>query len=99
MRSQYTYLVELWPFAERSRGIAVFQFLGRGAGSFTTFVNPIGLKNISWRWLITYCCWLAFEICFVWFFFPKTGAGLSRSWRYVSSIIDCRKRFVTDLLL
>jgi Na+/melibiose symporter-like transporter len=69
----YTYLVELWPFAERSRGIAIFQFFGRGAGFFTTFVNPIGLDNIRWKYLITYCCWLAFEIVFVWFFFPETA--------------------------
>ncbi|KIW26295.1 uncharacterized protein PV07_09400 [Cladophialophora immunda] len=69
----YTYLVELWPYAERSRGISVFQLFGRLAGFFTTFVNPIGLQNISWKWLITYCCWLAFEICFVWFFFPETA--------------------------
>jgi hypothetical protein len=69
----YTYLVELWPYAERSRGISVFQLFGRMAGFFTTFVNPIGLQNISWKWLITYCCWLAFEICFVWFLFPETA--------------------------
>lgn len=69
----YTYLVELWPYAERSRGISHFQLFGRLAGFFTTFVNPIGLDNISWKWLITYCCWLAFEICFVWFLFPETA--------------------------
>lgn len=69
----YTYLVELWPYAERSRGISLFQLFGRLAGFFTTFVNPIGLQNISWKWLITYCCWLAFEICFVWFLFPETA--------------------------
>lgn len=69
----YTYLVELWPYAERSKGISVFQLLGRLAGFFTTFVNPIGLKSISWKWLITYCCWLAFEIVFVWFLFPETS--------------------------
>jgi hypothetical protein len=68
----YTYLVELWPFAERSRGIAWFQPFRRLTGFFTTFVNPIGLQNISWKWLITYCCWLVFEICFVWFLFPET---------------------------
>ncbi|OAQ69242.1 MFS sugar transporter [Pochonia chlamydosporia 170] len=68
----YTYLVELWPYAERSRGISLFQLFGRLAGFFTTFVNPIGLQNISWKWLITYCCWLAFEICFIWFLFPET---------------------------
>lgn len=66
-------MVEIWPYAERSRGIALFQFFGRMANFFTTFVNPIGLDNIGWKWLITYCCWLAFEIVFVWFFFPETS--------------------------
>ncbi|UKZ74651.1 hypothetical protein TrVFT333_002321 [Trichoderma virens FT-333] len=69
----YTYLVELWPYTERSRGIALFQLFGRLAGFFATFVNPIGLDNISWRWLIVYCCWLAFEIVFVYFMFPETA--------------------------
>ncbi|KAF1976880.1 hexose transporter-like protein [Bimuria novae-zelandiae CBS 107.79] len=68
----YTFLVELFPFAQRARGITIFQFFGRGAGFFTTFVNPIGLRSISWRWLITYCCWLAFEIVFIYFMFPET---------------------------
>ncbi|KAL7621750.1 hypothetical protein AAE478_009077 [Parahypoxylon ruwenzoriense] len=68
----YTYLVELWPYAERSRGIAFFQLFGRMAGFFTTFVNPIGLANVSWRYLISYCCFLAFEITFVYFMFPET---------------------------
>lgn len=69
----YTYMVELWPYIERSKGISVFQLFGRLAGFFATFVNPIGLQNISWRWLIVYCCWLAFEIGFVWFMFPETA--------------------------
>ncbi|KAF2250426.1 hexose transporter-like protein [Trematosphaeria pertusa] len=68
----YTFLVELFPFAQRAKGITIFQFFGRGAGFFTTFVNPIGLDNIKWRWLITYCCWLAFEIVFIYFMFPET---------------------------
>lgn len=68
----YTYLVELFPFAQRAKGITIFQFFGRGAGFFTTFVNPIGLENIKWKWLVTYCCWLAFENFFVYFMFPET---------------------------
>ncbi|XDG08143.1 hypothetical protein ABKA04_007758 [Annulohypoxylon sp. FPYF3050] len=68
----YTYLVELWPYAERSRGIAFFQLFGRLANFFTTFVNPIGLANVSWRYLISYCCFLLFEIAFVYFMFPET---------------------------
>ncbi|KAK0669796.1 general substrate transporter [Cercophora samala] len=68
----YTYMVEVWPYAERSSGIAFFQLFGRLAGFFTTFVNPIGLNSVGWRYLISYCCWLAYEVVFVYFFFPET---------------------------
>lgn len=68
----YTYLVELWPYALRSRGITFFQFFGRLATFFNTFVNPIALADIQWKYLITYVCWLAYEVVFVYFFFPET---------------------------
>ncbi|KAI1827593.1 guanine deaminase [Xylaria intraflava] len=68
----YTYMVEIWPYAERSRGIAYFQLWGRLAGFFTTFVNPIGLDNVSWRYLISYVVFLGYEIVFVYYFFPET---------------------------
>lgn len=58
---------------ERNRGIALFQFWGRAAAFFTTFVNPIGLDNIEWKWLIVYCVFLVYEIIFVWFLFPETS--------------------------
>lgn len=66
------FLVELWPYAERSRGIVIFQLFARCAEFFTTFVNPIGLHNIGWKYFITYCCFLAFEVVFIYFFFPET---------------------------
>lgn len=66
-------MVEVWPYMERSRGIALFQLFGRLAGFFTTFVNPIGLDNISWKWLIVYVAWLTYEVVFVWFLFPETA--------------------------
>jgi hypothetical protein len=69
----YTYLVELFPYTVRSRGITIFQYWGRVAGFFNTFVNPIGLKNIGWKYYISYVCWLAFEIVFVYFLFPETS--------------------------
>ncbi|KLU91695.1 hypothetical protein MAPG_10213 [Magnaporthiopsis poae ATCC 64411] len=69
----YTYLVEIWPFAQRARGIAWYQLFSRMAGFFTTFINPIGLESISWKYLITYCCFLAFEIAFIYFMFPETS--------------------------
>ncbi|KAH6613539.1 general substrate transporter [Chaetomium sp. MPI-SDFR-AT-0129] len=68
----YTYMVEIWPYAERSSGIAAFQLFGRLASFFTTFVNPIGLDSVGWKYLISYCCWLAYEVLFVYFMFPET---------------------------
>jgi high-affinity K+ transport system ATPase subunit B len=81
--------VEIFPYVGRSRGISWFQFYGRGAGFFATYVNPIGLANITWRWLVVYCCWLVFEIVFIYFFFPETsGRTLEElSFRKSSSII------------
>lgn len=67
------YLVEIWPYAERSRGISLYQLFSRSAGFLSTFVNPIGMDNISWRYLITYCCFLFGEIVFVYFFFAETA--------------------------
>ena len=37
-----------------------------------SFVNPIGLENADWKYLIVYVCWLCFEIVFIYFFFPET---------------------------
>ncbi|KAJ0413385.1 general substrate transporter [Aspergillus carlsbadensis] len=68
----YTYLVELFPYFGRSRGISWFQFYSRGASFFATYVNPIGLERIQWRWLIVYSCWLALEVVLIFFFFPET---------------------------
>jgi len=85
---EIAYMVEIWPFMERSRGISVFQLFGRLAAFFTTFVNPIGLQNIGWKWLIVYCCWLAFEITFIYFFFPETAN------RTLEELAFCRCTFV-----
>ncbi|KAF2008492.1 general substrate transporter [Aaosphaeria arxii CBS 175.79] len=68
----YVYLVEIFPYFVRTKGISWFQLFGKGAGFFSTFVNPIALKDITWRYLIVYIVWLAFEICFIYFLFPET---------------------------
>lgn len=94
----YTYLVELWPFAERSRGIAYFQLWGRLATFFTTFINPIGLDNIQWRWLIFYCCWLGFENVFIYFFFPETYGRTLEELAFSESLQIVVGRIITNNL-
>jgi hypothetical protein len=46
------YLVELFPFHVRAKGIAIFQVFSRLAGAFNQFVNPIGIANSGWRYYI-----------------------------------------------
>ncbi|KAF4980438.1 hypothetical protein FZEAL_3554 [Fusarium zealandicum] len=69
----YTYLVELWPYAQRSRGIGAQQIFGKLAGFFSTNVNSIALNAIEWRYLAIYCGWIFFEFCIVFVLYPETS--------------------------
>ncbi|KAG6899996.1 hypothetical protein C0993_004615 [Termitomyces sp. T159_Od127] len=66
------FLVELFPFKVRAKGISVFQWFSRAAGFFNQFVNPIGIANAGWKYYISYCVFLLFEVLFVYFLFPET---------------------------
>jgi MFS family permease len=67
------YLVELWPYSHRSRGIGVQQIFGKLAGFFSTNVNSIALSAIAWRYLAIYCGWIFFEFCIVFLLYPETS--------------------------
>ncbi|KIK66534.1 hypothetical protein GYMLUDRAFT_38267 [Collybiopsis luxurians FD-317 M1] len=69
----YTFLVEIFPFHVRAKGITIFQWFSRMAGFFNQFVNPIGIANAGWKYYISYCVWLLVEVIFVWLFFPETS--------------------------
>jgi len=69
----YTYLVELFPFYVRARGITIYQWWSRGAAFFGQFVNPIGIDVAGWKWYIIYCVWDAFQVIFVYLVFPETS--------------------------
>ncbi|KAG6829038.1 hypothetical protein H0H87_012808 [Tephrocybe sp. NHM501043] len=66
------FLVELFPFKVRAKGISVFQWFSRAAGFFNALVNPIGISNAGWKYYISYCIFLLFEVGFVYFLFPET---------------------------
>ncbi|KFH41526.1 Lactose permease-like protein [Hapsidospora chrysogenum ATCC 11550] len=68
----YTYMVEIFPFQQRSKGIAVEQMTVRFAVFFNTYVNPIALDSIGWRYYIVYCVWILVEIATVYLLFPET---------------------------
>jgi len=69
----YTYLVELWPYSHRSRGIGVQQIFGKLAGFFSTNVNSIALSAIKWKYAAIYCGWIFFELVIVFLLYPETS--------------------------
>ncbi|KAL2174125.1 sugar transporter-like protein [Thermothelomyces heterothallicus CBS 202.75] len=69
----YTYLVELWPYSHRSRGIGVQQIFGKLGGFFSTNVNSIALDAIRWKYMAIYCGWIFFEFLIVFFLYPETS--------------------------
>ncbi|KAK5723855.1 hypothetical protein LTR17_013869 [Elasticomyces elasticus] len=68
----YTYLIELFPYAVRTRGIGIEQIFGKAGGFFSNFVNPIAMKAIGWKFFAIYCGWIFFEFCFQYFIYPET---------------------------
>ncbi|KAF3054899.1 Lactose permease [Daldinia childiae] len=68
----YTYLVEIFPYQQRAKGIAVEQLTVRFAVFFNTYVNPVALDRIGWKYYLVYCVWILFEVATVYFLFPET---------------------------
>ncbi|RSL58220.1 hypothetical protein CEP54_007864 [Fusarium duplospermum] len=84
----YTYLVELWPYAQRSRGIGVQQIFGKLAGFFSTNVNSIALNAIKWRYLAIYCGWIFFEFCIVFTLYPETSGRTLEELTFRKSLFE-----------
>ncbi|UPL03244.1 hypothetical protein LCI18_014178 [Fusarium solani-melongenae] len=100
---QYLYIGEIFPFIQRSKGIAVMQMSTRIASAFNLLVNPIGMADLAWKFFLVYCVWLVIETVVVYFFFPETQGptegtclrGCSLSYSY-NSIANMSSRPVLD---
>lgn len=68
----YTYMVEIFPYQQRAKGIAVEQATVRFAVFFNTYVNPIALDRIGWKYYLVYCVWILVEVATVYMLFPET---------------------------
>ncbi|KAE8442415.1 hypothetical protein EG329_003373 [Mollisiaceae sp. DMI_Dod_QoI] len=69
----YTYLIELFPYSQRTRGIGIEQIFGKIGGFFSNNVNPVALDALDWKFLAIYCGWIAFEFMFIYFMYPETA--------------------------
>lgn len=58
----YSYPTELLPYEIRARGVTFQTAVIHAFGFFGTFVNPIGLQNIGWRYYICYVVYTFIEV-------------------------------------
>jgi len=80
-----SYTIEILPYPLRAKGFNVFNFTISVAIIFNQYVNPIALDAIAWKYYIVYCCWLAFELVFVFFFIVETK---NRSLEETAALFD-----------
>ncbi|RDW64300.1 uncharacterized protein DSM5745_09711 [Aspergillus mulundensis] len=87
------YPTEIWPFTLRSRGLSVAWLSAIGALIFNTFVNPVALSALGWRY---YFVFVAILICYAltsYFFYPETKGYTLEN---MALIFDGHDRTVND---
>lgn len=66
------YPTEILPFRTRQKGLAVFAVANGCFLIFNSFVNPIALEAIAWKYYIVYVVILAVITVVVYLFFAET---------------------------
>lgn len=69
----FLYITEILPYSHRAKGINIFQFWMQIVLVYNSFVNPIAMDAIEWKYYIVYCCVLAVEVVTVVLFYPETS--------------------------
>ena len=66
------YMAEILTFSLRMPGLALFQLSQTCFSILSTYVTPIGLENLAWKYYIIWLPWVCIEFAGVWLFFPET---------------------------
>jgi MFS family permease len=66
------YPAEIWSYEYRARGIALTFMSTFVAIFFNTFVNPIALDSIGWKYYIVFAVLLVLITLIIYFFYPET---------------------------
>lgn len=64
-----TYVMEIVPYALRSKASTLYQMCTNGWILFNNYVNNLGMDAIQWRYYIVFCVWLVIQATIVCFFF------------------------------
>lgn len=66
------YMTEILTFSLRMPGLALFQLSQTCFSILSTYVTPIGLENLAWKYYLIWLPWVCIEILGVYLFFPET---------------------------
>jgi len=66
------YPTEIMPYNIRAKGLAYETMCSQLASFFNSYVNPIGLAAIGWKYYLVYCAWLPVELIVVILFYKET---------------------------
>jgi H+/Cl- antiporter ClcA len=69
---QTAYPCEIWPYRLRSRGLIVTLTTAVIAIFFNTFVNPIALERLGWKYYFVFLAVLVVMAFTIYFFYPET---------------------------
>lgn len=67
----YSYTTEILPYNLRTKGLAIFVCVQNLALAFNTYVNPIALSAIAWKYYTVYIGTLSLILVLIYFFFPE----------------------------
>ncbi|KAL2830038.1 hypothetical protein BDW59DRAFT_178194 [Aspergillus cavernicola] len=89
-----SYTCEIWPYNFHARGLALGMNSTRVALFFNTFVNPIILNAIAWKYYIVYFVLLVIITIAIWFWYPETNG---RTLEEMAVLFDKEKNAEKDL--
>lgn len=67
----YSYTTEILPYDLRTKGLAIFVCVQNLALAFNTYVNPIALAAIQWKYYTVYIATLTAALLIIYFVFPE----------------------------
>ncbi|KZT54640.1 putative lactose permease [Calocera cornea HHB12733] len=66
------YPTEIMPYNIRAKGLAISNLTVNLALFFNSYINPIGMANLGWKFYLVYVAWLPCEVAIMFFFFKET---------------------------
>lgn len=70
----YPLVVEILPYTIRAKGMAMFSLVAGICGAFNTYVNPLGIAAMSWKFYFFYVGWIIVQFIVVYLFFPEVSS-------------------------